>query len=35
MIIALSTRWNASRHASGESMADEILEAGFDHVELG
>ncbi len=35
MIIALSTRWNASRHASGESMADEILEAGFSHVELG
>jgi sugar phosphate isomerase/epimerase len=35
MIIALSTRWNASRHAAGESMADEILEAGFDHVELG
>lgn len=35
MIIALSTRWNASRHAAGESMADEILSAGFDHVELG
>ncbi len=35
MIIALSTRWNASRHASGESLADEILAAGFTHVELG
>jgi sugar phosphate isomerase/epimerase len=35
MIIALSTRWNASRHASGDSMADEILEAGFSHLELG
>jgi len=35
MTIALSTRWNASRHASGESMADEILAAGFSRIELG
>jgi sugar phosphate isomerase/epimerase len=34
MIIALSTRWNAFRHASGESLADDIIAAGFDHVEL-
>ncbi len=35
MRIALSTRWNASRHASGESLVDEIRAAGFDRVELG
>ena len=35
MIFALTTRWNANRHASGEAMIEEILELGFDHVELG
>jgi sugar phosphate isomerase/epimerase len=35
MILSLSTRWNASRHRSGEAMIEEILAAGFDSVELG
>jgi sugar phosphate isomerase/epimerase len=35
MIFALSTRWNAFRHAAGESLVDEILALGFDRVELG
>lgn len=33
--IALSTRWNAGRHMRGEEMIEEILELGFDRVELG
>jgi sugar phosphate isomerase/epimerase len=35
MDIALTTRWNARRHNSGESMIQEILEMGFTCVELG
>jgi sugar phosphate isomerase/epimerase len=35
MIFSLTTRWNASRHETGEAMLDEILALGFDHVELG
>lgn len=35
MPLSLSTRWNASRHTSGEAMIEEILEMGFDQVELG
>jgi sugar phosphate isomerase/epimerase len=35
MHFALSTHWNASRHASGEEMIEEILGLGFDRVELG
>ncbi len=35
MEFALSTRWNGRRHASGEAMVDEILEAGFRAIELG
>lgn len=35
MIFGLTTRWNASRHTSGEKMVEEILGLGFDHVELG
>ena len=31
----LSTNWNASRHATGEAMVDEILGLGFAGVELG
>jgi sugar phosphate isomerase/epimerase len=31
----LSTNWNASRHATGEGLVDEILELGFAGVELG
>lgn len=35
MIFSLTTRWNARRHETGESMLGEILDLGFDHVELG
>ena len=35
MIFSLTTRWNARRHETGEAMLEEILDLGFDHVELG
>lgn len=35
MEIALTTRWNASSHTDGEAMITEILEMGFEAVELG
>jgi sugar phosphate isomerase/epimerase len=35
MDFALTTRWNASRHRSGEEMIDEILALGIRHLELG
>ena len=35
MNLALTTRWNASRHTDGEAMIEEILELGFSRVELG
>jgi sugar phosphate isomerase/epimerase len=35
MIFSLTTRWNARRHETGETMLEEILSLGFDHVELG
>ena len=35
MIFHLSTNWNASRHATGEALVDEILGLGFAGVELG
>ncbi len=35
MEFALTTRWNAGRHTSGEAMLREILGLGFTHVELG
>lgn len=35
MDIALTTRWNAARHPTGESMIDEILSLGIRHLELG
>jgi sugar phosphate isomerase/epimerase len=35
MIFGLTTRWNASRHTSGEKMVEEILSLGLDHLELG
>jgi len=35
MILALSTHWNAFRHASGEALLAEIIDAGFSRVELG
>lgn len=33
--LALSTRWNAGRHVSGERLVEEILELGFDRIEIG
>ena len=33
-MLAFSTCWNNSRHSDGEEMVDEILELGFDHLEL-
>jgi sugar phosphate isomerase/epimerase len=33
--LALSTRWNAGRHGSGEAMIEEILALGLGRVELG
>lgn len=33
--LAISTRWNAGRHRSGEGMLEEILALGLDVVELG
>jgi sugar phosphate isomerase/epimerase len=35
MIFSLTTRWNARRHETGETMLEEILSLGLDHVELG
>ena len=33
--LALSTRWNAGRHRSGQAMVEEILALGIDRLELG
>jgi sugar phosphate isomerase/epimerase len=35
MDFALSTNWNAARHATGEALIDEALALGFRSVELG
>ncbi len=35
MELALTTRWNAGRHARGETLVEEILELGFTRLELG
>lgn len=35
MNLALSTRWNATRHVSGQKLIEEILELGFSCIELG
>ena len=35
MDIALTTRWNAGRHTTGQEMIEEILDMGFSSVELG
>ncbi len=33
--LAISTHWNAYRHASGEALIEETRELGFERVELG
>ncbi len=33
-MIAFSTCWNSGRHTDGEAMIEEILELGFDTIEL-
>ncbi len=33
-MLAFSTCWNNSRHHDGEAVVEEILELGFDHLEL-
>ena len=35
MLFALTSRWNAGQHATGEEMIEEILDLGFPAVELG
>lgn len=35
MDFALSTHWNTFRHKTGEALIEEILDLGFDRVELG
>jgi len=35
MDLSISTHWNAYRHASGETLIEEILELGLSSVELG
>jgi sugar phosphate isomerase/epimerase len=34
-VIAFSTCWNSSRHTEGEAMLNEIVDLGFDLIELG
>jgi sugar phosphate isomerase/epimerase len=34
-VIAFSTCWNSSRHTAGDKMLQEILELGFEMIELG
>lgn len=33
-MLAFSTCWNNSRHSDGETMIEEIVDLGFDHIEL-
>ena len=33
-MLSFSTCWNNARHTDGEEMIDEILELGFDTLEL-
>src|SRR5207249_10408990 len=35
LMIAFSTCWNSSRHTDGAEMLREIVDLGFDRVELG
>ena len=34
-MIAFSTCWNSHRHTDGEAMIQEIVDLGFDRIELG
>ncbi|HEY2343015.1 MAG TPA: sugar phosphate isomerase/epimerase family protein [Chthoniobacteraceae bacterium] len=34
-MLSCSTCWNSQRHTDGEAMLDEILEMGFERIELG
>lgn len=34
-MIAFSTCWNSGRHTDGAEMLQEIVDLGFDHIELG
>jgi len=34
-MLSFSTNWNAARHHQGEAIVDEILELGFQQIELG
>ncbi|MDB6156208.1 MAG: Xylose isomerase domain protein barrel [Chthoniobacteraceae bacterium] len=34
-MLSCSTCWNSGRHTDGQAMLQEILDLGFDHVELG
>jgi sugar phosphate isomerase/epimerase len=34
-MLSCSTCWNSSRHTNGEEMLDEIVELGFENIELG
>src|SRR5580658_380166 len=34
-MLSCSTCWNCSRHTKGENMLQEILDLGFERVELG
>ncbi len=34
-MLAFSTNWNAGRHPDGATIVGEILELGFDTIELG
>ncbi len=35
MKIGISTNWNSKRHESGDAIVDEVLELGFEALELG
>lgn len=34
-MLSVSTCWNSARHTDGEAMIDELLDLGFENVELG
>src|ERR1700761_3545132 len=34
-MLSCSTCWNSQRHSDGEAMIEEILDLGFERIELG